>query len=133
MRRSRSGGEWVIASSPPCPRDHRNQLALAIGAFVVCFAVFGSVAAMMPALAQRLGLSEMQLGMALAAPVLLGSIGRIPVGVLADRFGGKIVYLIVMSIGVVPAVILPLVRLPHLLTGTFALSKTDAGFRAAGF
>src|SRR6186997_1321548 len=88
-RRNRSGGDWMFASSPPSPREQRNQLALAIGAFIVWFASFGSVAAMMPALAERLGLTEMQVAMALAAPVLLESIGRIPVGILADRFGGK--------------------------------------------
>src|SRR6266511_1810026 len=79
------------------------QLFLSVGAFVVCFALFGSVAAMMLAVSERLGLSEMQVGLALAIPVLLGSIGRIPVGMLADRYGGKVVYLTVLGFAIAPA------------------------------
>jgi MFS transporter, NNP family, nitrate/nitrite transporter len=98
----------MTAPAPSSQAQH-NQLALAIGAFVVCFALFGSVAAMMPALRERLRLSETQVGLVLAAPVLLGSIARVPVGILADRFGGKRVYLVVMSIALVPATLFPIV------------------------
>ena len=56
------------------------QLTLATGAFACCFAVFGSVSAMMPMLRQRLDLDPVQVSLAIAIPVLLGSLGRIPLG-----------------------------------------------------
>jgi NNP family nitrate/nitrite transporter-like MFS transporter len=79
------------------------QLTLATGAFAVCFAVFGSVSAMMPLLKKQLGLDPVQVSIALAIPVLLGSLGRIPLGVLTDRFGGRKVFLFVLAASVIPA------------------------------
>ena len=80
------------------------QLTLATGAFAVCFAIFGSVSAMMPLLRDRLALSPMQVSIALAVPVLLGSLGRIPAGMLTDRFGGRSVYAVMMAISILPAI-----------------------------
>ncbi len=79
------------------------QLTLATGAFAVCFAVFGSVSAMMPILKKQLGLDPIQVSVALAIPVLLGSLGRIPLGALTDRFGGRIVFLFVLLASAIPA------------------------------
>jgi nitrate/nitrite transporter NarK len=67
---------------PACPLSDKPagdalQLTLGTGAFAVCFAIFGSVSAMMPALSERLGLTPIQVSIALAVPVLLGSLGRI--------------------------------------------------------
>lgn len=82
------------------------QLTLATGAFAVCFAIFGSVSAMMPLLRERLALDPMQVSIALAVPVLLGSLGRIPAGMLTDRFGGKRVFAVMMAVSIVPAVLI---------------------------
>jgi MFS transporter, NNP family, nitrate/nitrite transporter len=82
------------------------QLVLATGAFAVCFAIFGSVSAMMPILRKELGLSPVQVSVAVAIPVLLGSLGRIPLGMLTDARGGRIVFLGVMTCSVVPAVLM---------------------------
>lgn len=82
------------------------QLTLATGAFAICFAVFGSVSAMMPILKRRLDLDPIQVSIALALPVLLGSLGRIPLGALADRFGGRIVFLLVLVASAIPAFVM---------------------------
>jgi NNP family nitrate/nitrite transporter-like MFS transporter len=79
------------------------QLTLATGAFAVCFSVFGSVSAMMPLLKKQLGLDPFQVSVALAIPVLLGSLGRIPLGALTDRIGGRIVFLFVLIASAIPA------------------------------
>jgi MFS transporter, NNP family, nitrate/nitrite transporter len=79
------------------------QLTLATGAFAVCFAAFGSVSAMMPILRKSLGLSPVQTSVALAIPVLLGSLGRIPLGMLTDRFGGRRVFIAVLAASVAAA------------------------------
>jgi NNP family nitrate/nitrite transporter-like MFS transporter len=82
------------------------QLVLATGAFACCFAIFGSVSAMMPILRQRLGLDGLQVSIAVAIPVLLGSLGRIPLGMMTDKFGGRRVFAAVMFLAVIPAVLL---------------------------
>lgn len=88
------------------PRGNALQLTLATGAFAVCFAVFGSVSAMMPILKKQLHLDPVQVSIALAIPVLLGSIGRIPLGILTDRFGGRRVFSVVMALSIIPAVLM---------------------------
>ncbi len=82
------------------------QLILATGAFAICFAVFGSVSAMMPILKKSMGLTPMQVSIAVAIPVLLGSLGRIPLGVLTDRFGGRLIFSLVMAFSIIPAVLM---------------------------
>jgi NNP family nitrate/nitrite transporter-like MFS transporter len=86
------------------------QLTLATGAFVVCFAIFGSISAMMPIIRKNLGLSPVQVSIAVAVPVVLGSIGRIPLGMLTDRFGGRIIFSLTMLLSIVPAVLVGLVN-----------------------
>ncbi|HZS47089.1 MAG TPA: MFS transporter [Blastocatellia bacterium] len=82
------------------------QLILGTGAFAVCFAVFGSVSAMMPIMRKNMSLSPMKVSIALAVPVLLGSLGRIPLGMLTDRFGGRVMFSIVMAAAAVPAILM---------------------------
>jgi NNP family nitrate/nitrite transporter-like MFS transporter len=79
------------------------QLALATGAFALCFAVFGTMSAMMPILSKQMHLTSLQKSIAVALPVLLGSLGRIPLGMLTDRFGGRIVFSWVMVLSIIPA------------------------------
>lgn len=79
------------------------QLWLGTGAFALCFAVFGSVSAMMPVLRKAFGLTPVQVSIALAVPVLLGSLGRIPLGMLTDRYGGRLVFSAVMAFSVLAA------------------------------
>src|ERR1051326_3265610 len=82
------------------------QLALGTGAFALCFAVFGSVSAMMPVLKKQFLLAPFQASLAMAVPVLLGSLGRIPLGLLTDRFGGRKVFTITMALSVVAALLM---------------------------
>jgi len=94
----------------PTPEGNNLQLILATGAFAVCFAVFGSVSAMMPILKKQLGLDPVQVSVALAIPVLLGSLGRIPLGMLTDRFGGRIIFSLVMAFSFVSAILIGFVE-----------------------
>jgi NNP family nitrate/nitrite transporter-like MFS transporter len=79
------------------------QLALATGSFALCFAVFGSMSAMMPIISKHMALTSVQKSVAIAIPVLLGSLGRIPLGILTDRFGGRVVFSLVMLLSIIPA------------------------------
>ncbi len=88
------------------PTGNTSQLVLATGAFAICFAVFGSVSAMMPILKKNLGLDPVQVSVALAIPVLLGSLGRIPLGMLTDRYGGRLIFSVVMVSSIAPALMM---------------------------
>jgi NNP family nitrate/nitrite transporter-like MFS transporter len=114
--------------SPP-PRGDRLQLALSTGAFAVCFSVFGSVSAMMPLLKVRLHLSPLQSSLAIAVPVLLGSLGRIPIGVLADRVGSRRVSMGVMFASILAAIAIAEVRdFAQLVTVGFFIGISLASF-----
>lgn len=89
--------------SPDASKTNTLQLILATGAFAVCFSIFGSVSAMMPILRKQLGLDPIQVSIALAFPVLLGSLGRIPLGILTDHYGGRLIFSIIMFLSIIPA------------------------------
>ncbi|MGA7157807.1 MAG: MFS transporter [Acidobacteriaceae bacterium] len=91
------------------------QLTLGTGAFGFCFAVFGSLSAMMPILSRQMHLSPIQKSVAVALPVLLGSLGRIPLGILTDRFGGRLIFILTMAFSIVPAFLMGGVRNYHQL------------------
>jgi NNP family nitrate/nitrite transporter-like MFS transporter len=86
------------------------QLTLGTGAFAFCFAVFGSLSAMMPIISKQMHLSSVEKSIAVALPVLLGSLGRIPLGMLTDRFGGRVVFSAVMLLSIIPAFLMGTVR-----------------------
>ena len=105
------------------------QLFLGTGAFALCFAVFGSVSAMMPIFRQRFSLTPIQVSLALSIPVLLGSVGRIPLGMLTDRFGGRAVFSWVMAFSVLAAALMGTVNsYPQLLFFGFFTGVALASF-----
>ncbi len=105
------------------------QLTLATGAFALCFAVFGSMSAMMPIISKHMALTPVQKSIAIAIPVLLGSLGRIPLGILTDRFGGRIVFSLVMLFSIVPAFLMGGVSsYAQLLTYGFLIGVALASF-----
>lgn len=105
------------------------QLTLATGAFALCFAVFGTMSAMMPILSKQMHLTSVQKSIAVALPVLLGSVGRIPLGMLTDRFGGRIVFSLVMVLSIIPAFLMGTVSdYRHLLVYGFFIGIALASF-----
>jgi MFS transporter, NNP family, nitrate/nitrite transporter len=71
--------------------------------FAVSFAVWGLIAALATTFAQAYQLSASSRSLMIAVPVLLGAIGRLPAGMLADRFGGRRVFAALLIISAVPA------------------------------
>jgi MFS transporter, NNP family, nitrate/nitrite transporter len=105
------------------------QLALGTGAFALCFAVFGSLSAMMPILSKQMHLTPVQKSIAVAIPVLLGSLGRIPLGMLTDRLGGRMVFTAVMLLSIIPAFLMGGVHdYAHLLVYGFLIGIGLASF-----
>ena len=105
------------------------QLALGTGAFAFCFAVFGSLSAMMPILSKQMHLTPVQKSIAVAIPVLLGSLGRIPLGMLTDRLRGRSVFSFVMLLSIIPAFLMGTVQdYQHLLLYGFFIGIALASF-----
>lgn len=71
-------------------------------AFTVCFMIWMMFAVIGIPIKQTLGLNETQFGVLIAMPVLTGSLIRLPLGMWTDRFGGRIVFFVLMLSTVVP-------------------------------
>jgi NNP family nitrate/nitrite transporter-like MFS transporter len=83
-----------------------RQLALATLAFAVAFANWGLIAGLAPLLKPELQLTATQASLMIAIPVILGSLGRIPVGLLTDRYGGRLLFSGLLIFGLIPTIAL---------------------------
>ncbi len=73
-----------------------RHLSLSTVSFALCFAMWGLIGALGPLLRQTFNLTGTQAAFLVVAPVLLGSLARIPAGMLSDRFGGRAVFTTLM-------------------------------------
>jgi MFS transporter, NNP family, nitrate/nitrite transporter len=78
------------------PGQQRQALGMSTLAFTVCFAVWTIFSIIGVRIKQELGLSETEFGLLVATPVLTGSISRIFLGVLTEKYGGRIMFPIQM-------------------------------------
>jgi len=95
----------VRASAPaPGPASTpARHLVLGTLSFAVCFAAWGLPSALAPRLRELFHLSATEAAFLVAVPVLLGSLARLPMGLLADRFGGRPVLAALMLACALPA------------------------------
>jgi NNP family nitrate/nitrite transporter-like MFS transporter len=108
-------------------------LVVATVGFVVNFWAWALLSPLGPALQKSLGLSSFQQALVVAVPVIVGSLGRIPVGALTDRHGGRIMFPVISFASVVPTLFLGLVgtrSLAGLLVGGFFLGIAGTVFAA---
>ncbi len=82
-----------------------QALALATAAFAVAFAAWSLIAPLGAGIQRELGLSELQTSVLIAVPVILGSLLRLPLGILTDRYGGRRVFTLLLLL-TVPALLL---------------------------
>lgn len=92
---------------PDRPSSTARHLSLATVSFAVCFAAWGLISAFAPRFREMFGLSATETALLVAVPVLLGSLARLPVGMLADRFGGRLVFTVLLLLVAVPAWLVP--------------------------
>ncbi|MEU4330867.1 MFS transporter [Nonomuraea dietziae] len=78
------------------------NLVLATIAFAVTFWAWNLIGPLSGTYSRLLELSPTQTSMLVAIPVLVGSLGRIPVGVLADKLGGRLMFAALCFITIVP-------------------------------
>jgi len=86
-------------SSPAYQYDRKKQisvLSMNTLAFTINFAVWTMFSVIGIKIKGELGLSETEFGLLIATPILTGSLVRLPLGFLTDRFGGRVVYFVQM-------------------------------------
>jgi NNP family nitrate/nitrite transporter-like MFS transporter len=112
-------------------RTRGLMLALATIGFAVNFWAWALLSPLAPRFKDALHLSSFQQALLVAVPVVVGSLGRIPVGALTDRFGGRVMFPIVSVTTVVPVLYLGLAghaSLAGLLVGGFFLGIGGTAF-----
>jgi len=71
-------------------------------AFTVCFMIWMMFAVIGIPIKKMLSLNETEFGLLIAMPVLTGSLIRLPLGMWTDKFGGRIVFFVLMISTVIP-------------------------------
>jgi hypothetical protein len=99
---SASVGQAVAAGSPG------RALVLATISFALSFAAWGLIGGLASVFAGLYSLTASQTALLVAVPVLLGSLARLPMGMLTDRFGGRLVFTALLAFSSLAALVVPL-------------------------
>ena len=90
------------ATSGPERRKQYSVLTMNTLAFTVNFAVWTMFSVLGIKIKEELALNETEFGLLVATPILTGSLVRLPLGVLTDRYGGRIVFFLQMIVVAIP-------------------------------
>jgi len=107
------------------------MLTLATLGFAVNFWAWALLSPLGTRYKELLSLSGSQQALLVAVPVIVGSLGRIPVGALTDRYGGRVMYPLVSVATIVPVLFIGLAgqrSLVSLLIGGFFLGIGGTAF-----
>ncbi|NKQ52821.1 NarK/NasA family nitrate transporter [Amycolatopsis sp. K13G38] len=107
------------------------MLSLATVGFALNFWAWALLSPLGPMLQEGLRLSALSQALVVAVPVVVGSLGRIPVGALTDRYGGRVMFPVVSVVTILPVLFLGLVghsSLVSLLVGGFVLGMGGTAF-----
>ncbi|MFD3656093.1 nitrate/nitrite transporter [Streptomyces sp. NPDC058620] len=101
----------TAVKQPPSPAAEQSaapyrNLAMATVGFALTFWAWNLIAPMSADYKDRLGLSSFEQSVLVAVPVLVGSLGRIPVGALTDRYGARLMFPLISALTVVPVLLL---------------------------
>ena len=110
------------------PKAHK-ALAMSTLAFTVCFAVWTIFSIIGVKIKQDLGLSETQFGLLVATPVLTGSISRIFLGIWTEKYGGRLVFTVLMLATAVAVFLLASVQ----TYAVFLLAALGVGLAGGSF
>ena len=117
----RGGGPWTM-------------LVMATLGFAVNFWAWALISPLGPLFRDngRVGtLSESDVALMVAVPVVVGSLGRILVGALTDKYGGRVMFPVISAITIVPILFLAFVALDSyalILVGGFFLGIAGTAF-----
>ncbi|HEY2432432.1 MAG TPA: MFS transporter [Vicinamibacterales bacterium] len=117
-----------MASTVQQPGAWRN-LAFATISLAMGFAAWGLISAFAPSFRTQFHLSAQQTSLLVAVPVLLGSLARLPMGMLTDRLGGRAMFASLFAFVAVAAAIVPTAdTYARLLAYAFLLGVAGSSF-----
>lgn len=121
-----SGSPAEVGMGPP---GATRALLLATLALGVNFWAWNLLAPLASRYRELLALSPFQVSMLVAIPTLVGSLARIPIGALTDRYGGRMMFTAVSVLTIVPVTFLAFTdAYPALLLGGLLLGLGGASF-----
>jgi NNP family nitrate/nitrite transporter-like MFS transporter len=108
-----------------------TALITATGLLTLNFWAWSLISPIGTAYATAFSLSPFMLSALVATPVIVGSLGRVPLGLLADRFGGgRILGLVCVASASVVLALTQVSNVPQLYLTAFALGIAGASFAA---
>ncbi len=112
-------------------KSANRQLWLGTISFALCFCAWGLVGAFAPSFRSEFALNATQTSLLVATPVILGSLARIPVGLLTDRFGGRLIFSLLFLISAAAAFLIPYAKSYSMLLGFgFLIGMAGSSFAA---
>ncbi|HEY7224142.1 MAG TPA: MFS transporter [Micromonosporaceae bacterium] len=118
-----------VARPRTTDRLARLNLALATAGFLLNFWAWALLGPLGPGIKERLGLGFAAQSLLVAVPVIVGSLGRVPVGALTDRLGARVMFPAVSLATIVPVLALAYVRsYPALIVCGFFLGIGGTAF-----
>jgi len=119
-------------TAPDIAVGQMRNLGLATLAFAMTFWAWNLVAPLGVRYTEQFGLSSGQKALLVATPVLVGALGRIVTGSLADRFGGRLMFSLLCFASVPPVLLVVLAgngtSFPLLLVSAFFLGIAGTTF-----
>jgi NNP family nitrate/nitrite transporter-like MFS transporter len=91
-----------VGNGAQIPRQAWVMLAVATIGFAVNFWAWALISPLGAFFTDELALSAVQKSLLVAVPVVVGSLGRIPVGAMTDRFGARLMFPLVSALTIVP-------------------------------
>lgn len=91
----------AAAGTADRPRSGRALLVSTV-VFTACFYAWSLLGPLGPDLQDQLELSDLELSAVVALPVVLGSVMRIPMGILTDHYGARLVFALLLAWTIVP-------------------------------
>jgi MFS transporter, NNP family, nitrate/nitrite transporter len=93
------------ASDTTIQTGQNKNLVLALLGFTITFWAWNIIAPLGVRYSAELGLSPSQASLLVAMPVLVGSLGRVPVGALTDRYGGRMMFTALTLASAIPVLL----------------------------
>ena len=95
----------TAASDTTIQTGQTKNLVLALLGFTITFWAWNIIAPLGVRYSAELGLSPTQTSLLVAMPVLVGSLGRVPVGALTDRYGGRMMFTVLTLASAIPVLL----------------------------
>jgi MFS transporter, NNP family, nitrate/nitrite transporter len=130
MSGSESAATPTTRISAPGGPSPTMMLALATIGFLVNFWAWALISPLGATLGDELGLTAFQESLVVAVPVIVGSLGRVPIGALTDRYGARTMFPVVSFAAIVPVLFIGFFgdTLAALLIGGFVLGIAGTAF-----